>query len=130
LPRLGGLFTQFNSRHNTITHYTIINIGRHSIVIAAQNWIKIGLDKNITISDKCLNVETVIFFLYLVDPFQWIVSRECGILSGRQAYTVKTKGLLRDCRANLSIKAVRSLVRGSTKLGIYKELLAREICWV
>jgi hypothetical protein len=29
---LWGIFTQFNSRHNTITNSTIINIGRHKII--------------------------------------------------------------------------------------------------
>jgi hypothetical protein len=30
LPRLGGFFTQIDSRHNTITNSVRINIGRHN----------------------------------------------------------------------------------------------------
>ncbi len=30
---LWGIFTQFNSRHNTITNCTVINIGRYSMII-------------------------------------------------------------------------------------------------
>ncbi len=36
-----GIFTQFNSSHNTITNCTIINIGRHSILLIVSLFLKV-----------------------------------------------------------------------------------------